>query len=73
MARELMCRCGCGRRLPVSQVMVSRDGVVTCDACLEAMVALHVNQQEAEEAERLEGIRHERELQEATDEGIITI
>ena len=72
MARELMVRCRCGRRLPNSQVMVSHDGHVTCDACMPDPDE-HIAQVEREEAERLDGIEHERGLQEATDLGLIEI
>ena len=67
MARELIVRCSCGRRLPNSQVMVSHNGRVTCDACDSGP---DIGAMEREEAERLDGIEHERELREAADGGM---
>jgi len=64
MARELMVRCSCGRRLPNSQVMVHPDGHVTCDVCMPDPDT-EIARMEREEAERLDGIEHERELREA--------
>ena len=72
MAKELMCHCdGCGKLVPNRKVtLVSHRGY--CPDCPPDPDA-EIARMEREEAERLDGIEHERELQEATDLGLISI